>query len=162
MSISLIINGNTYNYPAPGENPQWGSDASDWAQAVTNVISTLLSPGDILASTFSINNYVTSDANINGLLFDTGTIRAATIDYAVYRISTSSTSGHAETGKIYIVYDDNGSSGSKWSLSQRSNGDSGVVFNITDNGQFTYKSTDIGSAGYSGSIRFSAKALTKI
>lgn len=162
MPVTLTVNGTPYNYPVPGENPEWGADATDWAKAITDAISTLLGPGDILSSTFSIDNNIMSATNVNGLLFDPGTVRSANISYAIYRISTSNTQGYAENGTIYIVYDDNASVGSKWQLSQRSGGNSGVAFSIDDNGQLQYTSTDIGSLGYSGSIRFSAKALTKI
>lgn len=34
MAIPLVINGETYSYPQPGDQ-DWGSDATDWAQAVT-------------------------------------------------------------------------------------------------------------------------------
>ncbi len=162
MSVVLTINGTPYNYPVPGEDPTWGADATDWAKAVTEAISTLLGPGDILSSTFSIDNNISTDTNINGLLFDPGTIRAANIDYAIYRISSTNTSGYAENGRLYIVYDDNASSTNKWQLSQKTAGNSGVSFSVDDTGQLKYKSTDIGSLSYSGSIRFSAKALTKI
>lgn len=162
MPISLIVNGTPYNYPVPGENPEWGGDATAWAKAITDAISTLLGPGDILTSTFSIDNNTMSETNINGLLFDPGTVRAANIEYAVYRISTSNPTGNTESGKIQIVYDDNATLTNKWQLTQSATGNCGVSFTIDDSGQLKYKSTDIGTLGYSGSIRFSAKALTKI
>jgi hypothetical protein len=146
----------------PGEDPTWGADATDWAQSVTTVLNFLIGPGDILPATFSLDNNVSIASNISGLLFDPGTIRSANIDYAVYRTSDSTPSGKVETGRIYIVYDDNATAGQKWKLAQTSSGVSGVVFSIADSGQFSYVSSDIGSANYTGTIRFSAKALTKI
>lgn len=162
MPIPLVVNGTTYFYPVPGEDPAWGADATDWAKAVTEVLGTLLGIGDILGSTFAINNNIITDTNINGLLFDSGVIRAANINYAVYRISSASPSGHTETGQMSIVFDDNAAPGSKFQLTQTSDGDAGIIFSVDDTGQFKYRSTDIGSVGYVGSIRFSAKALTKI
>lgn len=162
MPITLVINGTPYNYPVPGEDPTWGDDATSWAKAVTDAISTILAPGDILSSTFSIDNNILSKTNINGLLFDPGTIRAANINYAIYRMSSTNSQGYAEEGTIFIIYDDNAPTGSKWLLSQRASGNSGVAFDIDDNGQLKYISTDIGSIGYVGSIRFNAKTLTKI
>jgi hypothetical protein len=163
MAVQLTVNGNTYNYPVPGEDPTWGSDATDWAIAVTDALATLLGPGDILSSTFAINNDVSTSTNINGLIFDPGVIRSANIQYNIYRTSDTNPSGYAETGSIYIVYDDNAAVNEKWKMIQKTNEpSSGVVIEIGDTGQLTYKSSDIGSVGYSGSIRFSAKALTKI
>jgi hypothetical protein len=161
MPISLVINGTSYNYPVSGENPEWGEDASAWAQAVTDALATLLSTGDILDTTSTINNNISSPTNINGAIFDPGTVRAANLDYAIYRISTSNPSGHAETGTLFLIYDDSAAVNQKWQLSQRTNGSSGVSFSITDNGQIQYISTDIGAIGYVGNIKFRAKALTK-
>jgi hypothetical protein len=162
MPISLTVNGNIYNYPVAGENPDWGSDATDWAKAVTDALATLLGPGDILQSSFSIANNISAATNVNGLIFDPGVIRSANVDYAIYRTSNTNISGYAEAGKLYIVYDDNATIGSKWLLTQKADGNSGVAFSVDDTGQIKYKSTDIGNAGYTGSIRFSAKALSKI
>lgn len=35
MSIALVVNGNTYNYPEVGD-ANWGQEATDWASAVTS------------------------------------------------------------------------------------------------------------------------------
>ena len=159
--IALIVNGTSYQYPNVGEDPNWGEDATAWSQAVTEVLSTLLAPGDILQTKVSINNNITVLTNVTGLLFDPGTARAANIDYAIYRTSTSTTSGNSEAGTILISYDDSASAGSKWQMSQRVSGGAGVSFFITDLGQVQYKSSDIGSVGYVGNIVFRAKVLSK-
>lgn len=159
MPVQLIVNGTAYQYPIPGEDPGWGEDGTDWAQAVTDVLNTLLGAGDILQTSFNINNNVGVATNVNGLFFDPGTVRAANIDYSVYRTSTANPSGFSETGTIYLIYDDSASAGNKWQLSQRTTGNSGVTFSILDSGQITYTSTDIGSVGYSGIIKFRAKTL---
>jgi hypothetical protein len=160
MSKPLTINGTTYNYPDPGESPNWGDDSTGWAEAVTDALGTLLGAGDILQTTFSITNNITVADNINGLLFDPGVTRAANIDYSIYRISSTNTSGYAETGTIYIIYDTSAPVNNKWQLSQRTTGNSGVTFSITDSGQVQYKSNDIGVSGYSGTMKFRAKSLS--
>jgi hypothetical protein len=161
MPIKLIIQGTTYEYPIPGEDPNWGEGAVDWAEGVTSALNTLIGPGDILQSTFAINNNVTIATNVNGLLFDPGTVRASNISYTIYRTSTSNLSGNTESGTIFINYDDNASPGNKWSSTQQVNGSSGVVFSILDSGQVQYVSNDIGNPGYFGKITFSAKSLTR-
>lgn len=162
MSKLLIVNGTSYEYPDPGEDPNWGQGASDWADAVTTALNSLLGTGDILETTFSIDNNISVLTNVNGLQFDPGTIRAVNIDYSIYRTSDTTPSGNVETGTIYLIYDDSASVGSKWNLSQRVDGPgAGVSFFITDAGQVQYTSTDIGSTGYSGEIHFRAKTLSK-
>jgi len=156
----LIVNNTSYAYPDPGTEPGWGESATAWAQGVTDVLATLLAPGDILQSSYVINNAVASPININGLAFNGAVTRAANVQYAIYRISTANPAGNAEQGTLYLTYDSAASSGNKWILaSQNSGSNSGVIFSITDSGQVQYISTDINSVGYSGTIKFSAKTL---
>jgi hypothetical protein len=161
LSILLTIAGVTYNYPEQGQDPQWGDEAADWAQAVSNVLNTLIAPGDILATTATINDNVSVVTDINGLNFDPTLVRSTNVTYNIYRVSIDTPSGNSEDGTLFINYDNNAAPGSKWTLSQRTNGNSGVAFSILDNGQVQYISTEIdtGSGGYSGTINFSARSL---
>jgi hypothetical protein len=43
MSINLTVNGSSYAFPTPGENPGWGSQVTAWAQAISQ--STLQKSG---------------------------------------------------------------------------------------------------------------------
>lgn len=161
MSVQITIAGTTYNYPTSGEDPNWAEDATAAIVAMAEAINTLLAPGDILQTSFAIDNNIAVATNINGLLFDSGTVRAANVSYAVYRTSTTNPSGHAETGTIHLIFDDSAAVGEKWKLTQNTDGDAGISFVMGDNGQMTYMTTDIGSVGYDGTIRFSAKTLSK-
>ena len=118
MSIPLVIAGTTFNYPQSGQDPNWAEEASSWAVAVTEVLNTLLGPGDILQTSVAIEDGISVATNINGLLFDSGTVRAANINYSIYRISDSNPSGNAETGVIYLIFDDSLPEGEKWTLTQ--------------------------------------------
>lgn len=158
---NLTVANNTYAYPDPGTEPGWGEEATSWAQAVTDVLNTLLAPGDILETSFAIANNVSSDTNINGLVFDSGSIRAANITYAVYRMSTANPSGNAESGTIQLTFDNSAAPGSKWIVAVQNSGNAGITFTCTDAGQVQYKSTDIGTPGYSGQIKFSARTLSQ-
>jgi hypothetical protein len=160
MSIPLVIQGVTYSYPESGSDPNWAEEASSWAQAVTTALNSLLGSGDILLSTATIANNQATLADVSGMLFDPTSVRAANISYVVYRITDSITFGNAESGTIYITYDNNATPGSKWTLSQQLNGYSGVTFSVTDLGQLQYLSSNLAGTGYSGSIRFSAKTLS--
>lgn len=161
MSVAVTINNKTFNIPVPGEDPGWGEDTTGWIEEANKVIASLFGPGDILEASASIANDQTTVQTVIGLAFDPGTVRSAVIEYSIYRTSTSTTSGKAETGKMEIVYDNNASAGNKWLLSQETTGDSGVVLDITDAGQLEYTSSDIGATGYTGTIKFIAKALSQ-
>jgi hypothetical protein len=161
LSRTLTVNNTPYTYPDAGENPGWGEGATDWSQAVTDALNSLLAPGDILAASISIGNNISSLTNITGLLFDTGVVRSGVVTYNVYRKSTANPSGYTETGTLNIVYDDSASPGNKWLLSQVAEGDSGVIFSITDTGQFQYTSSDINSTGYSGIMSFKASTISR-
>lgn len=163
MSIPLSLNGTTYNYPENGQDlGTWGEDATAWAQAVTDILNTLVAPGDILATTANINDNVSVATDVAGMNFDPTLVRATNVTYSIYRISTDEPSGNTEDGTIFLNYDNNASPGSKWTLSQRTNGNAGVSFSITDLGQVQYTSTQIdnGGGGYSGIIRFAARSLS--
>lgn len=160
MSVTLIVNNIPFEYPTPGTEPGWGEPATGWAEEATAVLTELLGPSDIAETTFNIQNNISVFTDVAGLKFNTGTVRAAQINYSIYRVSTAAPSGHAEAGIINIIYDNAAAPGSKWQFAMSGIvGTGGLTFNITDLGQVQYKSTDINSVGYSGILHFRAKTL---
>jgi len=154
---TLIINNTPYAYPTPGDEPGWGGDATGWAEGVTEVLGDLLGPNDILETAFNVANNQTTDADVIGLVFNAASVRSAKISYSVYRVSNANPSGLAESGELDIVYDNAALS---WLIAQGNTvGNSGITFTITPTGQVQYKSTDIGSLQYSGTMKFRAKTL---
>lgn len=160
MSKTLIVNNKTFDYPSDGQDPGYGGQATDWAVEVTSVLNTILAPGDILSTTFDINDNVTVPLQIQGLAFDSSLNRSAVIQYSIYRTCTDSPSGNAESGTISIIYDNLAPVNQKWKMTQNKNGEAGVVLTISDLGQFSYTSSnlDLGAGGYSGIMKFSAKS----
>lgn len=154
MSKQLTINGVTFNYPSPGENPDWGEAATDWAEAVTDALSGITVVGDISPTLVSIDNNIAVAQDVSGLSFDSAIIRSAIVEYFVFR--STSTTEQLESGSIVLIYstDDN-----EWRLSQMHNGESLVVFTITPSGQMQYTSNNMSGASYSGRMRFRARAL---
>lgn len=160
MSITLTVNNTPYDYPSPGDEPGWGEAATGWAEEVTDVLNSLLTTDDILQTAFTVNNNVSTDTNVAGLSFNTGSVRAAFVEYSIYRVSDSTPSGTAEAGLMTLIYDNSAAPGSQWTLTISSvTGNAGVTFTITDAGQIQYQSTDIGSTNYSGLMKFTARAL---
>lgn len=161
MPVTLTVNNIPFEYPVAGDSPGWGQAATDWATQVTIALNDLQGLTDIPQKTFTIQNNITSYTDVAGLTFNTGLVRAAFIDYSVYRTSTSNPSGVSEAGQMIIVYDNLAAPGSKWLQIQGPKvGTSGVTFTITDAGQFQYKSDNLG-AGHSGNMHFRAKTLNQ-
>jgi len=146
----LTIAGNTYNYPDPGTDPGWGSEATDWAAAVTEVLASFLGPGDILPTDFAIVDDTQSSTDVVGLTFDGALVRAANVTYAVVRGPIT------QTGTLYLSYNGAAAAGSQWTLAEQLTNDAGVRFSITDAGQVQYIAS---STGTNGQMRFSAKTL---
>lgn len=161
MPVTLTVNNIPFEYPIPGDSPGWGQGATDWATEVTLALQDLQGLTDIPQKTFTIQNNITSFIDIAGLTFNTGLVRAAFIEYSVYRTSTGTPSGVSEGGLITIVYDNLAAPGSKWLVAGGPTaGVSGVTFNITDAGQFQYKSSNLG-VGHSANMHFRAKTLNQ-
>lgn len=151
MAVTLTVNGTPYEYPQNGENPGWGEDATAWAQAVTDVLNNLQGPGDILPTSFTIADNVTTFTNITGLAFSTTSVRSFEIEYNVFR--NDGTTPIAESGLIHGVYN-----GTSWDISRDYTGEAGMTFQITNGGQFQYQSSSVGGT-YSGTMKFRARTL---
>lgn len=160
MPVTLTVNNIPIEYPVAGDSPGWGQAATDWATQVTIALQNLQSPTDIPQKTFTIQNNIVSFADITGLTFNTGLVRAAFISFSIYRTSTAFPSGNAEAGYLTIVYDNLAAPGSKWLLVGSGGGLSGITFNVTDAGQLQYKSTNLGP-GHSGNMHFRAITLNQ-
>ncbi len=100
-------------------------------------------------STFTIANNQSAPANVTGITFDSTMIRAADINFEVYR--SDSSNELVSIGKFSVVYKPIAGS---WAIlpSEFAGDDSGVTFGITSGGQLTYTSTSMGSS-YQGQLR---------
>lgn len=152
---TVVIQGTTYTLPVQGTQPPWGEDMSDLISAIVTALTAVSGTGDISRSTFTVANGTASATNVTGLAFDIATIRGATIDYVLFR--TSSTTTTVEKGIMLVGYN-----GTSWDLARGPvTADAGVVFSITNSGQVQYTSTTYGGTGYSGIMVFRAQALTQ-
>ena len=157
MSVELEVNGQIYNYPENRESPSWGEDASAWAVAVTDVLGSVVGPGDIVLTAASIANNQASPTNVVGLAFDTTSVRGALVEYAIYRVTTGGGATElAEMGSMYLAYK---STAASWELAVVGLTNAGVTFSVTNTGQVQYTSTNITGSSYSGTIKFRARAI---
>lgn len=154
MSKPLTIAGTTYNYPSVGDPPNWGEEATDWAEAVTNTLTSVIGPGDILQSTFLPANNQVAPANVTGLLFDTSVVRAAIIEYSIYR--TTNSNEIVECGSMYLAYK---STAATFELARTYAGDGGMTFTVNGSGQLQYTSSNLAGSSYSGKMKYRARAL---
>ena len=156
MSKILIIGTEEFEFPEEGDNPSWGEQVSDWAEAVSDALQNVQAPNDVLRTSANIANNVTTPTNIPGFSFDTSEVVSINADYIIRRTTNSPTQILQESGYIEGNFD-----GTNWTISRRFNGDAAVELDITPAGQIQYTSSDLAGAGYSGFIIFRAKVFNQ-
>ncbi len=158
--VKIVIAGTTYEFPEVGEHPNWGREATEVIVALSDALGSLIVDGDILISQTPIANNVSIDSIINGLIFDSNKTQSAAITYTARR--STDTEFLVETGRIFITYNDAGLVGEKWIMTQLiDSGDAGIIFNLTDDGRFFYKSSDVTGGSYNGVLTFQARTLLR-
>lgn len=161
MAVALTIKGVTYDYPTTGSE-LWGLEATDWAVAVTNELSNLIVEGDLGPTVLvTIANNQATPVNVTNLSVDPSTIRAAIVEYYVYRTWNGGANEVVEVGHLYLGYKDTASS---FNLSQvgLNATSSGITFSITSGGQVQYISDNkTPSVGYAGTMKFRLRVLQK-
>lgn len=154
---TVVLGGTTYLIPKAGTNPPWGTELNDYLKALAGAVGTVVTPGDIPVTTaVALNNQVTP-ISVSGLSFDSTIVKAAFIDYEIFRSTSGVTK--KEAGTLTLVYDSTAAPGMKWTLSRLANGDAGVVIDVTDAGQLTYTTDNMSGTGYAGQISFKAAVL---
>ena len=160
MPKTLSILGTDFNFPVAGEDPNWGTEAVDWAEAVTNALTLITSVDDILPTAFVIDNNISVPTEIRGLFFNPLTVRAVNVQYTVARSVDGAEI--VESGEILLNHNTEAAPGSQWQMTLQVNGDAQIILSVDDTGQFYYISSNFAGADYSGSMRFSAKTLGKV
>jgi hypothetical protein len=162
MPKILTVGNEEFEFPLSGENPGYGSEVSDWAEAVSVALETVQKPNDIpttaeipLDPTVSLN----TPLNIPGFIFSTAEVIAIQAKYLFKRSYTIGASNvvKMETGFIEGYFDK-----IDWSISIRTTGDAGVLLSIDPAGQMKYQVTEIfptGSTNRALSIVFEAKVI---
>ena len=153
MPKNLTVGSEVFEFPLEGENAGYGSEITDWAEAVSDALSTVQKPNDILTTSASIGNGIVL-ANIPGFSFSTAEVIAIDCRYFIKRITTGPSVTVTEVGYIEGYYD-----GTNWGISIRSTGDAGVDLTITPAGQIQYTSSTLSGATHVGIITFEAKVI---
>jgi hypothetical protein len=153
MSVTLVVNNTPFEYPEQGEQQPWGEAATGWAAEVTKVLASVNGPADVLETSATIANNVTTPTDIAGFFFDATQVRSFAVRGNVYR--THSSSEKSEEFLLVGLYQ----GGSGWIFQQEGIGDAGISFSITPAGQVQYTSSNLAGTPYSGLIKFRGVGL---
>ena len=137
-TITLQIGSDIFNIPIEGEGAGWGEEVTAFFQAITESLSTVQNAGDILPTSFTLSNNISSYTNITGLNFDTSQVVSTEVDYFIKRTYDSGASVLVETGKMLGYYD-----GTDFYTEREQVGDAGLDIDVTSAGQFQYKSSNL-------------------
>lgn len=154
MTKLLTVGSEEFNYPTTGTNPieAWGDEATNWAEAITNVIGTIFAPGDITLSTVPLADGVVVATNVIGLKFSPTTILSFSVEYTIKRVVGGSTT--TEHGFIYGSFN-----GVEFGITRTAQGDCGITLDAPPSGQFQYTSTALGHT--SCVMRFKASTIAQ-
>ena len=156
MPKKLVVGNEEFEIPLQGENPDWGTEVTDFLEAVAGALETVQQPNDVLLTTANIANNQTTPANIAGFSFTTAEVQAINCEFFVSRSTTSPAQTITESGSIVGNFN-----GTAWSITIVSVGYAGITFSITPAGQIQYVSTNIIGSGYVGAIKFKAKVINQ-
>jgi len=153
-TLSVDITGTTALAATPDNADElliWDDSASALRKVtVTELLSGVAvgSPGDIAQTSFAAANNVASPANVTGLAFANGSVRAFS---ALVSVAIDATSDLFEEFHLQGIQ-----KSASWNMSVDSVGDSsGITFSITSAGQVQYTSTNV--SGFVGNtVKFRA------
>ena len=156
----ITIGSTIISFPDSRESPNWSESVIQFAEAVAAQLSIATGTYDVAPQSMTIDAYNNaSNVDIPALSFPASNVRAAFINYTVYR-STNSANGD-EAGDLIIVYNPNNSVGMKWTVTQGNKTGKGasIAFNVTDTGQVQFTTSALAGTSHAGKIGFYAKAI---
>ena len=162
MPKLLTVGNEEFEFPLEGENAGYGSEITDWAEAVTVALETVQKPNDIpTTSEISLNPDILLNvpAPIPGFSFSTAEVIAIEAKYLFRREYTIGVTNYIkmEVGFIEGYFD-----GSNWGIAIRTTGDAGILVTINPSGQMLYQTTEdfpVGAINKSLSIVYEAKVI---
>jgi hypothetical protein len=156
MSKEVQIGNAIYKIPVYGEN-KWGENATALLEAITNAVSNVVGPEDILIQEAILTNNTSIPTAINGLKFDTSVVENGVVNGIIVRVFTDA-SGLPSTQDSFVI--ESASYEGKLEYTVRYQGSDAKVKIIgQDNGQFQYTSEDVTNTEFM-SIKFYGKAIT--
>ena len=157
MPKILTVGIEEFEYPLTGEQGQYGEEATDWATAVSDALSTVQQRNDIPSSSATILNGAITATAIPGFSFDTSEVISINCEFIITRTTLVPALNLVESGFIQGNFD-----GSSWNITIESVGDAGILLDITSGGQVVYTSSSLTGSNYTGSILFKAKVFNSV
>ena len=154
MSKTLTVGSEDFEFPTEGSNAGYATEVTDWAEAVSDALSTVQRPNDVLLTTSSVSNSAITPTNIPGFSFSTAEVKAIDCRYVVTRTTTGPSLTVTEVGYIEGYFD-----GSDWGISIRTTGDASIFISITPSGQMQYYVTPLAGATHVGTIKFEGRVI---
>jgi hypothetical protein len=163
MPKLLTVGNEEFEFPLTGENAGYGSEVTDWAEAVTTALETVQKPNDIpTTAEIPLNaDALPSDPAIAipGFSFPTSEVIAIDAKYLIKR-SYTTISGNVVVMEVGFI--EGYFSGVDWGISIRTTGDAGISITINPSGQMLYQVTQnfpVGSTNKSLTIIYEAKVI---
>lgn len=162
MPKLLTVGNEEFEFPLEGENAGYGSEITDWAEAVTIALETVQKPNDIPTTAeipLNADIALNTPAPIPGFSFPTAEVIAIEGKY-LFKRSYTTISGdvvNMEVGFIEGYFN-----GIEWGISIRTTGDIGVLVTINSAGQMLYQATQafpVGATNKVLSIVYEAKVI---
>jgi len=162
MPKLLTVGNEEFEFPLEGENAGYGSEITDWAEAVTIALGTVQKPNDIPTTAeipLNADIALNTPAPIPGFSFPTAEVIAIEAKY-LFKRSYTTISGDVVVMEVGFI--EGFFNGQEWGISIRTTGDAGVSITIDAFGQMKYASTQAfppGATNKNLSIVYEAKVI---
>jgi hypothetical protein len=162
MPKLLTVGSEEFEFPLEGENAGYGSEITDWAEAVSTALETVQKPNDIpTTSEIPLNPDIllNTPSAIPSFSFPTAEVIAIEAKYLFKRTYTIGITNYIkmEVGFVEGFFD-----GTNWGISIRTTGDAGVLITINSTGQMLFQTTEnfpVGATNKNLSIVYEAKVI---
>jgi hypothetical protein len=158
MSIPIVIQGTTIDFPSTAQSPDWSESVIQFAQAVETALKSAVGTYDVSPQ---IQNLTNASDIIISLSFLPSVVRSATIFYSVYRKSDTPLE-LTEQGTLEINYDMTRTAGSLWEMVRMFESDARISFSVSDLGQVSYSKEAISGNETDSIISFRAITTTNV
>ncbi len=138
MTIRLVVIDKGFDYPDTGTGEGWGEAATDWAEAMSEAMNSIVSNQDIPLSEAVVVNG--SSGIVNGMNFSASAVQRIEVTGVINRVYTA-LSTKAEEAEAFTVQ--GAYNGVDFLISLQASGDdTGVALDVTSLGQFEYVAED--------------------
>ncbi len=162
MSTTIVISGQSIEFPTSGTPESWAEAVDQFAEAVEIALQGVSGPFDVSPQVMNIDAYNTpsAGADIPNLAFSTTSVRAVEIKIATYRTTLTVANTVTESVTLMCVYNGFNNPGALWEIARDGVGDGHIDFIMSDAGQLSFTIVDaVAGSAYTGILSYSARAL---